>query len=543
MKRINILKLLCIVFVILVNINVFCVPTYAEEYEFNGTKEITYTIKESDMNNLCYNGRQGFEYALKVALPDGMDYKISHTDREIKFTLIFEFDNFEEYYDMHKKIIGDDISISYGAGEKPTLLESFDYTAITTYLDTLFKDKGICNEKDFSWFAIYVGTVVEINDNVYECGDKVDIKDETIANIKYEEISIVVNRKKDDIVATVYASLSDDDHTEDQIGEFIYNLRKNEEITCTEEDGEYYIDFEIVGSSLDEVLKKTGSWLGMYIGVERSYEFIDMDSVAVVEKLSFIKEQVMLEDGDFEYESNLIGWHRGLSADNEEIEVEDYKLTADNLSNIEYKYIEDMKFENILITTDVSDSWGKYKRTITYQLPLNMIDGYNDKIIEQIKAKLGDGMVCEVYDDDKYRNYEVSIISADSEDIQTFTQTFLEAKNSFIVDEGIAFIGNDEITDVFKVNNDVLGMAGVKNVVVSFTSGNDKMKVQDSAGIQEKYVEFSFEYSGTTIQTMMILVIVLLAVAIIAVYVVILIRKIKSLKKKKMETQETEVIQ
>ena len=539
MKKTSIYKLICMLLVICLAISVNSTNAKAENNSnsksevgtFSGTKEITYTIKETDMKNYCNSGREGFQHALRKELPDGVNYELSQVDKQITFTLIISFNNFDEYYELHKKMLGEEISIKYGAGKDVSLWESFDYTAISGYLDTLLRDKSICFEKDFSWFATYVGTELNINDVIYECNDVVDIKGDNIADILYEYVSIKVDRKKDDVVATVHARVSERDHTEDQYGEFKYQLKKNDKITCTEEGGKLYIDFVITSPLLDEALSEIGTWLGMHISVERTYEYVDMATVAVVENINILYEQVMVENGELKYESNLIGWHKGLDSSNENIDIEDYRLYACNIPNIEYKYHKDMKLENLYVTTDFSDTWGKYKRTIEYQLPIDLALPYNEAIVEYIKSNMSDGMACEVsdivIDDIRYRNYEITIVSADSKDIEKFTQQYLGARSQFIIRDGFALFGKHTLIDVIKVNEQLLGMSGVENVVVKYKIGVEE-ETADSKGILDKYQEFSFEYRLVKTQTWMAFGIVVLAAIILAVYIWILVKKIKN---------------
>lgn len=554
MKKTSIYKLICMLLVICLAISVNNTFVNAEDNNnsqneastFSGTKEITYTIKETDMKNYCNSGREGFKHALRKKLPDGVNYEISQVDKQITFTLIISFNNFDEYYEIHKKMLGDEINIKYGAGDNFSLWESFDNTAITTYLDTMLKEESICIEKDFSWFATYVGTVLNINDVEYECNDVVDIKGDNIAGILYEYISINLERRKDDVLTTVHARVAERGHTEDQYGEFKYLMSKNEKITCEEKDGKFYMEFQVRTHSLDEALSEVGTLLGVYIGVERTYEYVDMATVAVVEKINILYEQIMVEKGEMKYESNLIGWHRGLASSNENIKIEDYRLSANNIPNIEYTYHRDMKMENLNITTDFSDKWGKYKRTIAYQLPMELALPYNEAIVKYMKSNLVDGMNCEVsdivIDDIKYRNYEITMVSADSKDIEKFTEKFLGAKNQFIIDDGFALFGKHSLTDVIKVDDQLLGMSGVENVVIKYKIG-DKEVVADSKGVLDKYQELSFEYRLVKTQTWMVLGIVVLVIIIIAVYIWVLIRKIKSIIAKHKVAQEEPVNQ
>lgn len=542
MKKIRIFKYLCMVF-LGVSLLMCGNHVYAAEETFAGTKEITYTISENDMKHLCYSQEAGFRYALKVKLPDGMEYTLSHTDKTYTFSLVMKFDSFEEYYQLHCELFGEDVEILYGQGEGLVLKESIGCGEFTQYLDNLFKETGICVERDFSWFADYVGTKLTVNDKPYECDDKFDIKNEAVADVRYESMKIDIQRKDDKVVALVTGKLLSKDHEEDQIGEYIYHLKKKEGITCVLEGDVYEIQLEVEGESLDEVLPKIGSTLGMYAAVERSYEYVDSDTIGVVEKVNIISKQILKENAKYEYKCKLVGWFRGLETADEEVIIEGYQLKTDKQSCIEYKYIQDMYLDNLIIKTDVNDPWGKIKRSVTFQMPLELGAVCGENIINDIKGRLADGMVFTVYDSvsdtgDSLRNYEVTMESNNVKDIELFTQEFLGCKNSFEIVEGFVIVGKDTLVDVIKVDNGVLGMAGVNDVEVVYITDKGEELLVESAGITEEFLGLSYEFQQTRIQTWMFLGIAALVVVIVAIYVCIIVSKIKKLIRNKRHEDE-----
>lgn len=503
------------------------ITAYANNNTFSGKREISYRLKESDLTCYCNNGREGFEFILRKELPDNMSYTITAEDRELVFKVYIGFDGFEEYFETMQTIAGEDINIIYKEGDDFTLIEPFGSEKVTEYLSNLFDSTGLFIEKKFDFLATYEGTKLYLNDTEYNCDDKVYISDHSRAGIVYNELDIRLERVKEDVEASVYAFVRLWDNEEDSLGEYIYFLKKNENITISDySDTEYEIDFTVSGENVDSVLNTIADYLGIYIDIRRTYEDAGMGVIKVAEEIEFVKDYVFNEDTYFSYESNLIGFHRNLASDNEDVEISDYELCTDGMFIIRYNYEIDSVIDEILIDTEILDKWGSVKRTITYRLSHNMAAIYHDRISGLIREKLAPGMTCEIFDDNTHRNYEISIVSDRDETITGFTQAFTGMRSSFMAVDGMFLFGKNSFCDTMKVDKDFFGMGEVSNVAVTYTK-DGKVKTVDSTGIKEKYIDLSFKYNILTNRELMLLAIIGVGVIIVTVYILIFIGFIK----------------
>lgn len=503
------------------------ITAYANNNTFSGKREISYRLKESDLTCYCNNGREGFEFILRKELPDNMSYTITAEDRELVFKVYIGFDGFEEYFETMQTIAGEDINIIYKEGDDFTLIEPFGSEKVTEYLNNLFDSVGLFIEKKFDFLATYEGTKLYLNDTEYNCDDKVYISDHSMAGIVYNELDIRLERVKEDVEASVYAFVRLWDNEEDSLGEYIYFLKKNENITISDySDTEYEINFTVSGENVDSVLNTIADYLGIYIDIRRTYEDAGMGVIKVAEEIEFVKDYVFNEDTYFSYESNLIGFHRNLASDNEDVEISDYELCTDGMFIIRYNYEIDGVIDEILIDTEILDKWGSVKRTITYRLSHNMAAIYHDRISGLIREKLAPGMTCEIFDDNTHRNYEISVVSDRDETITGFTQAFTGMRSSFMAVDGMFLFGKNSFCDTMKVDKDFFGMGEVSNVAVTYTK-DGKVKTVDSTGIKEKYIDLSFKYNILTSRELMLLVIIGVGVIIVTVYILIFIGFIK----------------
>lgn len=527
LNKINIFFVLGCMFLVLFLFIGTEVTAYANDNAFCGKREITYRIEASDLKYYCNNGREGFEFILRKELPDNMSYTITAEERELVLKLCIGFDSFDEYFETMQTIAGEDVSIIYKEGADLTLIESFESEMMTEYLNNLFDSKGLFIEKKFDFLATYEGTKLLLNDAEYICDDKVYISGHSKAGIIYSDLDIRLERVKEGVEATVYAFVRLRDNEEDTLGEYIYFLKKNENITLSDDsDTEYDIDFTVSGEDIDSVLNTIADYLGIYIDIRRTYEDAGMGVINVTEEIEFVKDYVFSEDTDFSYESNLIGFHRNLTSDNEDVEITDYELCTDNMFIIRYNYEIDGFIDEILIDTEILDKWGSIKRTITYRLSHNMAAIYHDRISDLIQEKLTNGMTCEIYDDDTHRNYEISVVSDRDETIAGFTRVFTGMRSSFMAVDGAFLFGKNSFLDTMKVDKDFFGMGEVSNVIVTYTK-DGKVKAVDSTGIKEKYIDLSFKYSMLTNREIMILAIIGVGIIIVTVYILIFVGFIK----------------
>lgn len=532
-SKINIFFVLGCMFLMMFLLKGTEVTAYAKDHAFSGKREITYRIQASDLKYYCNNGREGFEFILRKDLPDNMSYTISSEDRELVLKVCIGFDSFDEYLNTMEIIAGDDINIIYEADDSLTLLEPFESEKITEYLNNLFDSKGLFIEKKFDFLAEYEGTKLFLNGTEYICDDKVFITDQPIAGIVYDELDIRLERVKEGVEATVYAFVRLHDNEEDSLGEYIYFLKKNENITISDDsDTEYDIDFVVSGEDVDSVLDTIEDYLGIYIDIRRTYEDAGMGVINVTEEIEFIKDYVFNEDTDLSYESNLIGMHRNLTSDNEEIEISDYELCADDDFLIRYTYEIDSVIDDVLIDTEVVDKWGRIKRTITYRLSFATAEIYHDKVVNLIQGKLAKGMTCEIYDDDEYRNYVISVVSDKDEVISEFTKAFTGMKSSFVSVDGAFLVGKNSFYDTIRMDKDFFGMGEVNNVTVTYTK-DGKVKTVDSTGIKDKYVDLSFNYGVLMNRELMLLAIIGVGIIIVTVYILIFVGFLKKKFKKK----------
>lgn len=263
MKKImKILSMCCLASILYVCIsNCIYGKDIQEKSSFVGTKEVTYELMTSDINNYCVGGRSALEYALIQILPNNVDYKIVQSRYTIELTIIVSFTTFEEYAKVHNDLLGTEALMYYSDTDELALVESFDAKALLGSLNKYLSEYKVCSEVDFSWLTTVKEHKLSVNDKEYLFEDRVRISNDKVAFDKelfFKSLSLEISKSDDEYVAYVEVQkdrkLSESEVSE-QYKEYVLNYAEYVNVNIDYNQGDTY-KFELRDVDLQAIFTK-----------------------------------------------------------------------------------------------------------------------------------------------------------------------------------------------------------------------------------------------------------------------------------------------
>ncbi len=520
-----------------------------------GYRTISYQISSSDLENYADGGRSGLDISLRSSIPQGVTYSFETEERQVTLTLRFEFKSAKDYREKVIGLCGTDTAVICSLDNEVLLVES---AAAMNYLDFLFEvesDIDVENsenseesQKQTSTFDIrsmmtVTKNVLFVDDTEYQIEDTVNIRPEISDEdfIRADYLSLHTEGKRNgNFKRTVVVGISDDANEEkkDYFNKLFKKLGKVKTEQISENEITLQVTFEAYGQQ--ELAAKTEQCLGCnIIQIENLYP-IDKKNIGVTNQEFYDLTAILNPEGLFSYTFDVPSYYSNIQT------VEGYSYTtesgiASENEIITYSYAKKFCFDEICISTDISNWFGKIDRTIRLSVSNEIADFYHENIKTQLSERLPKDSVMTISEDENGIYYEIGFSSYSTEKVLEFTNAILDSSGELTIDRGFLGISN-QISENISVDNVLTSMSPARSVssnytLISTASLADEMEEYDeSCKMEDGVVDWNIcgteniciMYGGVNIISVILFVSITLVIGCVAVVIIKKVKKINN---------------
>lgn len=520
-----------IILSLLIGMFIFTEPAYADENAFEGTRKVTYSISMSDLENYVQGGFAGFDYALRMHQDSQFAYELHQVDEQLYFTFVFPFKSYEEYRQKMANALGFEPVIYYKQGEKLELVEGFYASEVCNFFTKYMEEKGLTWDITLKDIVKYENTILCVNEEEYTYAERVEQYEAIEVPFTYDELSVEISYRADKYFANVTARPYD----AEQNDALRTQLSKYGQV---EESGylsriTYTVMLE--ASSKEELLKRLYECTGLYIATSVVYQDVDEEYVDCVVDTVILSDKVKEGMGAVGYQIKYNGEASKFVSLTEGTKLGDNEVSFSydgNNYGVRYVYqtdrpkVEDVVLEtSVSVETDVTDAWGRYSRTITYQIPKVLVENSHQQMLAYIDENITKDMQAEIYDEGEYRNYKILISSRNSKKISEFTKIFLGEECVFKAEDALWFWQKDVLSDTVKVDASHMGIQTLDKVQFYYHLGDEEKNIDDIRPFVS--VEHTYGYAGFNNNNILAILIGAAIVVVIVVYCLTLAKKVR----------------
>ncbi len=558
MKKTKYILSALIALIIMVS-SVMPLTVYAEASNDSlGYRTISYQISSSDLENYADGGRSGLDISLRSSLPQGVTYSFETEERQVTLTLHFEFESAEEYREKVIGLCGTDTAVICSLDDGVLIVESAEPM---NYLDFLFEvendidvensDNSEESQKQTSTFDIrsmmtVTKNILSVNDTEYQIEGIVNIRPEISDEelIRADYLSLHTEGKRNgNFKRTVVVGIRDDANEEKKnyFNKLLKKLGKVKTEQISENELTLQVTFEAYGQQ--ELTAKTEQCLGCnIIQIENLYP-IDKKNVGVTNQEFYDLTAILNPEGMFCYTFDAPSYYSNIQT------VEGYSYTtesgiASKNGIITYSYEKKFCFDEIRISTDISNLFGKIDRTIRLSVSNEIADFYYENIKTQLSERLPKDSVMTISEDENGIYYEICFSSYSTEKVLDFTNAILDSSGELTIDRGFLGISN-QISENISVDNVLTSMSPARSVssnytLISTASLTDEMEEYDESYKVEDGVvvwnicgteDITIMYNGVNIIKVISFIIILLVAGVVVFAITKKIIKSKSTNK------------
>lgn len=462
----------------------------SDKMEFVGSREIEYVVSISDIENYADGGRSGFNISLRQNIPDDVRYDMYSVGRDIHINISFDFESKEEYCHIVSALCGDGTNIICPETEELLLIETFN---AYEYLNFMFE----------SVYTEDVRTKMKLNKNLIQIGesdysfeDCVDIRpsqEENSTELHADQIFIYTWYEESAFQTRIYVELSED-YENEQLSYLKKKFRQVGDVE-TQENGNGQNSIQVEFSTCSE--KNTYGFieeaLDCLVFYDDSVQQTDEGTLLIKRTLYFDVKDMLSEDGTFGYEFVGPEYYENI------ISGEGCSLSVNNslISEAEmmtYSFEKEFSFIRVEVKSDLSDFWGKIKRTITLTAEKNIDCFYHDEIKGQLGDRLVNGSVLTITEDKENVYYAIAFSSYSTEEVAEFTKSVLKSKGTLSTEVSL-FGAESEITDKYSFERIVKNMSPAEevNVIYILPQGAEisKRSIKNATQLSDGSIMFS----------------------------------------------------
>lgn len=500
---------------------------YAIE-KFSGTRNMVCYIDKSDMENYIEGGRAGFDYTLRSAKPEWLNYKFYSKGNDTYLEINFAFESYEDYVSKLTALLGYEPGI-FIEDEGNTYIENFNALDLINFVD---KQLDVETEvKEFSKEELFKVENSVLNLNQDELSSTKNIFKSSGQFIKLNSLNITTSYNSGNIKRTISGTVASEDENN-----FRKQLEKaTDKISITTTGASSFFSIEFESSSINSIAESTMQALNIADVVKENVMYLDKENVKVNFNERFALQDVLEEGGSSKITYTFPTYYKNLTVEGKE------NLTSSGNTvyytgvsdNIQVNYEKKLQFESVEVITDLSNVFGLISKTVEFKMPLEIATKYHTDLKEKLSENLQRGMVLDMYDDESYRYYEINLKTLFIKDLNNkFSKYFgddykLEIENR--INPFKKTVIREKI-DLSKLVDKEIGYTELKNNYVlaktSFVKSVADGTVTDKNVSFEQKTDIKFEYTYINV----VLFIVILLIALI---IVIKIRKIFKKKNKK----------
>lgn len=430
----------------------------AKTKDFAGTRTVDFMADKSDISNFINGGRPAFDLALRKSTPEWLSYKFASAGQDLRLTLSFEFDSYEDYEGKLEQLLGQKPQIVYKIDNGIYLLESFNAEALLNFIGFAMNADGSLSERQLKDIFSSVENKMILNGKEYTFEKRMNIRPDGGKAVKFDKLSVRTQIGSDScsrsVIAEIDTKFASEDDVERAVSQFeVCGEVKKETLSETR----YMLTVDFEAENMEELSQKTMTCLNAAVFFSSSEAYKDDETVKVVQTEYFdietllrnpTKEAVPFEDGSemiepspFYYEAKYSENEFSIYSDDEAVQVSGGTIAAENMSTVTYMYEHPFTFSQAYMETKKSYPFGKITREVVFEVPITIASGYHEAVKKQLGENLSDGIVFDIYDEGMVRYYKLSYSSYFQEDIKKFALDMQNAGGMEIRDDGISMSG------------------------------------------------------------------------------------------------------
>lgn len=404
-------KLTSVLLALIMTAMVCCNVSYAAEGEtaFTGRREATYALDNSYLSNYFNGGRAAFDRYLRAAKPEWLGINYRTEGQRIYMTLSFPFDSLEDYREKIIVLTQTEPTVFYTAGEPVRFVENVSSMQLLNFCRAEIEADAVLEMYTFDELVTFLGGLFVLNGIEYSAAEWLSINNDplpyaasminitTTLDESYQYtrvIQLAVSTK--DVAASAHA----------QLREHLETWSDHVEVETVGETRTYSITFSV--GSYSELEKYTMGILNATDSIHTEESYIDDETLGVAFSEVLDLSQILdSSNGTYNYVFKFPAAYT-VGTSEEERSRSNMVVIGGSNGNVSFQYTKPFSLEEIIIRTDISDLYGRVKRSVTCRVPVEVAPYYHEEITSFLKERLTNGQTLTIYDSTIYRNYEIS---------------------------------------------------------------------------------------------------------------------------------------
>ncbi len=444
----------------------------AEENTFIGVRMIEVKADQSDMENFVNGGRTVLDFVVRKHAPEWLNYTSKTVGRDVYISFSFEFVSYDDYCVKIEELLQYAPSVVRIEDDGFFLMENFESKELLNFFyAALIENSCLIEKKPEVLFSNISLDTVEVNNKEYKIEGKVDIRPKGKENIKFDEIELVTQGKKDgtfdrSILVKINTASKGQKSVEEIIERFRHTAKITEEYPTG---GGVKITAEFNALNAEELVKNTMICLNAATSIQETEEYVN-DTTIKVKRVEFIDlPSILKEEGTFHYFYEFPSYYKNVvGKEGSVVNINETNITAENESYVECYYERGFQFDEIEISSDFSDCSGGKTRIVKMSADIDMARSYHEKIKGELSDKLQRGMVLDIYDDGGRRYYKITYSSYLMKDIEEFSEAILGSVCRINRNESWIPFDESSLKENILINEVFPQMAPAKEMVVSY---------------------------------------------------------------------------
>lgn len=510
--------------------------------ERSGYRTISYQISSSNLENYADGGRSGLDISLRSSLPKGVTCSFKTEERQVTLTLHFEFESLKDYREKVISLCGADTAVICSLDEGVLIVES---ATAMNYLDFVFEVKNDSNRDnadnsedlqnkasafDIRSMMVVTKNILSVNGTEHQIQGSVKLRPEKDEEdrIKADYLSLHTEGKKNgNFKRTVVVGIKND--VDEEKMDYFYKLFKKvgkvNAKQISKNETTLQVTFQAYGQQ--ELTVKTEQCLGCKIIQKENLYPINKKSIGVTSQELYDLSAILNAGGKFLYTFDLPSYYSNVKTVDGCSYTTERGIASGN-EMITYSYEKKLCFDEILVSTDISNLFGRIDRTIRLSVSKEIADFYYENIKTQLSERLPKDSVMTIAEDKNGIYYEICFSSYSVERVLDFTNAIFNSSGNLIINRKFLDIPK-QIYENVSVDNILSSMSPAQSVsfnynLISTASLTDEMeKYDENYKLEDEIVIWNIGrtenvtilYNGVNIVSVVLFFIVLLISGVI----------------------------
>ena len=470
-----------------------------EKASFKGNREIVLKADYSDLENFFMGGRQSLDLGLRRAAPEWLSYTIKSQGRDLFLTLKFDFSSLEEYKAQLQTLLlyAPGIYFEESTGYMSmgvVLMESFEVQELLKFVQSLFPAAVETEELPLSKIFEVETNKITLNEKEYTSKENAfKFLPDGISTTKADALDVKTVLKDGGIYERTIAVTVLGGEEDYRFNIFTKRFKAFGSVKAEENT----ISVTIESENLSDLVQKTTACLLIGNSISEKEVFATETNVNVVRTEKFDLDNLLEEGAEFTYSATYPEEYKKLSVDDEEITLEENSVSALNKQEIVVEYQRGFRFTRVESITDLSNIFGKIKRTVRYYAPISIAEPYQEQILEEFQGRMVKGTNLNVYDVGGLRCFELNFNAWYTKQVENFGKAvFGSDEYTFKLSRGFFAYAINSVEESAIPNKALSNMAPPEKVEHIFIFANGKQIKQVKSKIDSSMEGNSIILSG-----------------------------------------------